>query len=126
MDPNLDAPPCGFQVNWPILLLMSRPRFFVATSVVSVMSQRLLFGRDLSLASLGSDVAIAKCCRDLNSLYLISRPLNVVATFWSLQQMSRLLNDVATSSLGNLCRDRFMMSRPLYDVATFSLLLMMS
>ena len=58
---------CGFQVNWLILLLMSRYRFFVATSVVSVMSQLLLFGRDLSLVSLGSDVATANCCRDLPS-----------------------------------------------------------
>ena len=61
-------------------MLMSRPRFFVATSVVSAMSQRLLFGRDLSLAFLRSDVATAKCCRDLFSLELMSRPLNDVAT----------------------------------------------
>ena len=80
LGPNFDAPPCGFQVKWPILLLMSRPRFFVATSVVSAMSQRLLFGHDLSLAFLGSDVATAKCCRDLFSLELMSRPLNDVAT----------------------------------------------
>ena len=60
LGPNFDALACGFQVNWPILLLISRPRFFVATSVVSAKSQRLSFGRDLSLASLGSDVAIAK------------------------------------------------------------------
>ena len=60
LGPNFDTPLCGFQVNWPILLLMSRPRFFVATFVVSVMSQRLLFGRDLSSSSLGSDVAIAR------------------------------------------------------------------
>ena len=80
MGPNFDAPHCGFQVNWPILLLLSRPRFFVASSVVSVMSQRLLFGRDLSLAFLGSDVATAKCCRDLFSLELMSRLLNDVAT----------------------------------------------
>ena len=59
LGPNFDAPLCGFQVNWPILLLMSRPRFVVATSVFSVMSQRILFGRDLSSSSLGSDVATA-------------------------------------------------------------------
>ena len=102
---NFDAPPCGFQVNWPILLLMSRPRFFVATSVVSVMSLRLLFGRDLPLAFLESDVATAKCCRDLFSLELMSRPLYDVATLtlcsgcrdlFSLLLLSRLLNDVAT------------------------------
>ena len=60
LGPNFDAPPCGFQINWPILLLTSRLRFFVATSVVSATSQRLLFGRDLSSAFLGYDVAIAK------------------------------------------------------------------
>ena len=59
LGPNFDAPLYGFQVNWPILLLMSRPLFFVVTSVVSVMSQRLLFGRDLSLALLETDVATA-------------------------------------------------------------------
>ena len=60
LGPNFDALACGFQINWPILLLMSRHRFFVTTSIVSVMSQKLLFGHDLSLASLGSDVATAK------------------------------------------------------------------
>ena len=60
LGPNFDALTCGFQINWPILLLMSRPQFFVATSVVSATSHRLLFGRDLSLHSLGSDVATTK------------------------------------------------------------------
>ena len=62
LGPNFDAPLCGFQVNWPILLMLSRPRFFIATSVVSVTSQRLLFGRNLSLVE------------------LMSRQLNFVAT----------------------------------------------
>ena len=57
---NFDASPCRFQINWPIWLLLSRPRFFVVTSIVSAKSQRLLFGRDLPLTSLGSDVATAR------------------------------------------------------------------
>ena len=93
LGPNFDAPLCGFQVNWPILLLLSRPQFVVATSVVSVMSHRLLFGRDMSLEE------------------LMSRQLNVVATFWSLQWLSRPLNNVATSFPCFYCRDRLMMSR---------------
>ena len=60
LGPNFDAPPCEFQINWPIWLLMSRPQFFVATSIVSVTSHKLLFGRDLPLASLGCDVATSK------------------------------------------------------------------
>ena len=51
----------------------------------------------------------------------MSRPLDVVATFWSLQRMSRQLNDVATSFSFSCCRDYLMMSRPqvfTIDVAT--------
>ena len=94
LGPNFDAPLCGFQVNWPILLILSQPRFVVATSVVSVMSHRLLFGRDMSLEE------------------LMSRQLNVVATFWSLQWLSRPLNNVATFLPLQL------MSRPLPVVMT--------
>ena len=62
LGPNFDAPHCGFQVNWPILLILSRHRFFVATYVVLVLSQMPLFGHDMS------------------SVELMSRPLNDVAT----------------------------------------------
>ena len=36
LGPNFDAPHSGFQVNWPILLILSRYRVLVATFVVSV------------------------------------------------------------------------------------------
>ena len=62
LGPNFDAPHCGFQVKWPILLILSRPLNDVATSVVSVMSQMPLFGCDMSLVE------------------LMSRQLNVVVT----------------------------------------------
>ena len=62
LGPNFDAPHCGFQVNWPIFLILLRPLNDVATSVVSVMSQMPLFGRDMSLVE------------------LMSRQLNVVVT----------------------------------------------
>ena len=52
--PNFEAPHCGFQVNWPSLLILSRHRIFVATSVVSVLSQMPLFGRNMSLEELMS------------------------------------------------------------------------
>ena len=78
MGPNFDAPHCGFQVNWPILLILSRPLNDVTTSVVSVMSQMPLFGRDNVFSEV--DVATAKCCLDLFSLELMSRQLNVVVT----------------------------------------------
>ena len=78
MGPNFDAPHCGFQVNLPILLILSRPLNDVVTSVVSVMSQMPLFGRNNVFSE--ADVATAKCCRDLFSLELMSRQLNVVAT----------------------------------------------
>ena len=51
----------------------------------------------------------------------MSRPLDVVVTFWSLQRMSRQLNDVATSFSCSCCRDCLMMSLPqvfTIDVAT--------
>ena len=64
LGPNFDAPHCGFQVNWSIFLILLRPRFFVATSVGSVMSQRLLFGHDLSLVE------------------IMSRQINVVAAYF--------------------------------------------
>ena len=51
---NFDAPHCGFQVNWPIFLIMSRPLNDVVASVVSVMSQMPLFGCDMSLVELMS------------------------------------------------------------------------
>ena len=60
LGPNFDASPYGFQINWPIWLLLSQPRFFVAASIVSATSQWILFGRDLPLTSLGSDVATAR------------------------------------------------------------------
>ena len=67
-----------------------------------------LFGRDNVFSE--ADVATTKCCRDLFSLELMSRQLDVVATFWSLQRMSRPLTDVATSIPCLCCRDCLMMS----------------
>ena len=52
----------------------------------------------------------------------MSRQLDVVATFWSLQRMSRPLIDVATSVPYFCCRDlksSQLMSRQLGVVATF-------
>ena len=60
LGPNFDAPLCGFQVNWPIWLLMLRHQLFVATSVVFSYVAKALFGRDLSSLSLGAVVATAK------------------------------------------------------------------
>ena len=60
-------------------------------------------------------------CRDIFSLKLTSRQLIDVATFWSLQLLSRQPGVVATSSLYNCCRDIMMLSRPqalAMDVAT--------
>ena len=54
LGPNFDAPYCGFQVNWPIFLILSRPLNDVATFVVSVMSQMPLFGCDMSFVELMS------------------------------------------------------------------------
>ena len=66
-------------------------------------------------------VATACSCRDLFSLKLTSRQLIDVATFWSLQLLSRQPGVVATSSLYNCCLDILMLSRPqvlAMDVAT--------
>ena len=66
-------------------------------------------------------VATACSCRDIFSLKLTSRQLIDVATFCSLQLLSRHHGDVATSSLNNCCRDIMMLSRPevlAMDVAT--------
>ena len=66
-------------------------------------------------------VATACSCRDLFSLKLTSRQLIDVATFWSLQLLSRQLGVIATSSLYNCFRDILMLSRPqvlAMDVAT--------
>ena len=60
LGPNFDAPLCGFQVNWPILILMSRHQFFVATAVVFSYVAEALSGRDLSSVSLGAVVATPK------------------------------------------------------------------
>ena len=57
-------------------------------------------------------VATACSCRDLFSLKLTSRQLIDVATFWSLQLLSRQPGVVATSSMYNCCRDIMMLSRP--------------
>ena len=51
-----------FKLNGPFLLILSRPLNDIATSVVSVMLQMPLFGRDMSLVE------------------LMSRQLNVVVT----------------------------------------------
>ena len=52
---------------------------------------------------------------------LVSRQLDVVATFYSVQLLSRQPGAVATSVPCSCCRDCFMMSRPqvfVIDVAT--------
>ena len=52
-------------------------------------------------------VATTCSCRDIFSVKLTSRQLIDVATFWSLQLLSRQLGVVATSSIRNCCRDLF-------------------
>ena len=68
------------------------------------------------------DVTTTRLCRDLFSVQLMSRPLNDVATFSLFLMMSRLLNDVATliSLQANVATASVseLMSRPLPDVAT--------
>ena len=61
-------------------------------------------------------VAEACSCRDIFSVKLTSRQLIDVATFWSLQLLSRQPGVVATSSLHNCCRDILMLSRQLLCV----------
>ena len=62
LGPNFDAPHYGLQVNWPILLILSRHRVLVVTFVLSIFVAeafvwlRHVFG--------GTDVATARCCRD--------------------------------------------------------------
>ena len=58
-------------------------------------------------------VATACSCRDIFSVKLTSRQLIDVATFWSLQLLSRQPGVVATSSISNCCCDNLMLSRPL-------------
>ena len=69
-------------------------------------------------------VATACSCRDIFSVKLTSRQLIDVATFWSMQCLSRQPGVVATSSLYTCCRDLLMLSRQLLCiivVATSSL-----
>ena len=66
-------------------------------------------------------VATACSCRDIFSVKLTSRQLIDVATFWSLQLLSRQPGVVTTSSISNCCHDNLMLSRLLLlanDVAT--------
>ena len=66
-------------------------------------------------------VATACSCRDIFSVKLTSRQLIDVATFWSLQLLSRQPGVVATSSISNCCRNNLMLSRLILlenDVAT--------
>ena len=58
-------------------------------------------------------VATSCSCCDLFSSHLMSRQLIDVATFWSLQLLSRQPGVVATSFLHNCCRDILMLSLPL-------------
>ena len=58
-------------------------------------------------------VATACSCRHIFSVKLTSRQVIDVATFWSLQLLSRQPGVVATSSISNCCRDNLMSSRPL-------------
>ena len=52
-------------------------------------------------------VATAFSCCDIFSVKLTSRQLDDVATFWSLQLLSRQPSVVATSSISNCCGDLF-------------------
>ena len=66
-------------------------------------------------------VTTACSCRDIFSVKLTSRQLIDVATFWSLQLLSRQPGVVANSSISDCCRDNLMLSRLLLlenDVAT--------
>ena len=75
-----------FEVSWPSFLILSRHRVLVMTFVVSVLVAeasdwlRHIFG--------GADVMTTWSCRDLFSLYLMSRKLADIATFESMQWMS--------------------------------------
>ena len=60
-------------------------------------------------------------CRDIFSVKPTSRQLIAVATFCSLQLLSRQPGVVATSSLHNCCHDILMLSRQPDVVATSSL-----
>ena len=82
---------------------MSRQLDVVATSFLTT---------DVATAYLRRDILLTS---RLNSLYLMSQPLDIVATLWSLQRLSRQLNDVATAF------PLLLLSRLLYDVATSSL-----
>ena len=63
-------------------------------------------------------VATACSSHDIFSVKLTSRQLIDVATFWSLQLLSRQPGVVATSSISNCCRDNLMLSRQPDVVAT--------
>ena len=60
-----------------------------------------------------SGVATACSCRDIFLVKRTSRQLIDVATFWSLQLLSRQPGVIANSSISNCCRDNLMLSRPL-------------
>ena len=116
MGPNFDAFLFWTLVNWPSRLILSRHGALVATSVlVAGLFAILVAGASVLLRHVLSEggVVTACSCRDLFSLKLTSRQLIDVATFWSLQLLSRHPDVVATSSLYNCCRDILMLSRPL-------------
>ena len=107
-------------VNWPSRLILSRHRALITTSVLVAvlvvgLVAILVAGAFVLLRHVLSEggVVTACSCRDLFSLILTSRQLIDVATFWSLQLLSRQPGVVATSSLYNCCRDILMLSRPL-------------
>ena len=95
-------------MKWPSRLILSRHQVLIATSGL-VAGASVLLRHVLSEAS----VATACSCRDLFSLQLMSRQLIDVATFWSLQLLSRQPGVVATSILHNFCHNILMLLRPL-------------
>ena len=95
----------------------------LVAGVVVVLVAVLVAGASMLLRHVLSEgcVATVCSCRDLFLLKLTSRQLIDIATFWSIQLLSRHPDVVAISSLSNFCRDILMLSRPLLlanDVAT--------
>ena len=78
----------------------------------------LVAGASVLLRHVLSPGGVATACsyRDLFLLKLTSRQLIDVATFWSVQLLSRHPDVVATSSLSKCCRDNQVLSQPLLSV----------
>ena len=81
----------------------------VADLVAGLIADLVLFRHIFSEGG----VATACSCRDIFLVKLTSRQLIDVATFWSLQLLSRQPGVITTTSLCNCCRDLLMLSRQL-------------